>query len=111
MNYELAKKLKDAGFPQNKASKRCDRNIRSWFIDDSAFCENGGYLERGGVKRAYVPSLSELIEAYGDSFFGLGKELVGVYWSAWAKNADVDEQFAMRPEEAVAKLWLALNKK
>ena len=116
MNYELCKKLKDAGFPQNKPSKRCDRDVRSWFIDDSKFCEDGGYMTRGGIKRAYVPTLSELIEACGEEFM-LTNE--GGVWEAWqgaeSNVVRMGEAGAKHrcegssPEEAVANLWLAIK--
>lgn len=114
MNYELAKELKDAGFPILIISKygQHANEINSSFypLPDG----HGDYWK--------LPTLSELIEACPkemnsdiyDSFFSL----------SWAR----DEWYAMydecdytphddlvgtgsTPEEAVARLWLALNKK
>ena len=98
MNYKLAKELKDAGFPVE------------WFIFSWRY-----------------PTLSELIEACGDEFLELlkgyrtAKDYPFVGWKAWstseaAKKRDNDDDgyIAGRgktPEEAVARLWLALNKK
>lgn len=81
MNYELAKKLKDAGFPQDGIGQ---------FID---------------VKLA-SPTLSELIEACGDKFRGLSKR---ANWRA--QDVMGIEEFGDTPEEAVANLYLALNNK
>ena len=60
-----------------------------------------------------VPTLSELIEACGDKFYGLHK-VVGGQWLAFIYDMDDCSQqlevYAGTPEEAVARLWLALNK-
>lgn len=92
--YELAKELKDAGFPQK---------IKGNHITPSD--EIIGYEQSF---TAYLPSLSELIGACGNENFSLnevnGKWICkgGEKYTAVVGNT---------PEEAVAKLWLALNKK
>jgi len=84
MTHELAKELKDAGFPQR---------------------------EGRGVKH---PTLSELIEACGDKFYGLHR-MVNGEWLAFMYDIEDStrqvETIGSMPEEAVAHLWLALNKK
>jgi len=106
MNYELAKQLKDAGF---EMSEDCQ-------------CDNG------------EPTLSELIDACGDGFGELCKvekgryvnpknlkELLNIEWEAYPtaeefnKHSDCEVgccgmELGKTPEEAVAKLWLELNK-
>ena len=91
MNYELAKELKDAGFPQHEPCDTCPR------MD---FC---------------TPTLSELIEACGDGIRYLCRDNEG-NWEA-AEGALVGRQLLHHfsvacgtPEEAVAMLYLALNK-
>jgi hypothetical protein len=91
MNYELAKQLKEAGFTQILL----DRNY-------AGFKEKDTYVD--GV---YFPNLSELIEACGDKFWCLMQELEG--WSARQYN-NPEWTIASTPEEAVANLWLELNK-
>ena len=109
MNYELAKELKDAGFPQQ---------------DYSWICQHGNgvhFLGTPHCEKCFVPSLSELIEVCGDRFGGL---------EHWAECVNSNERwesytpliftgsepeheivvYAPTPDEAVAKLWLALNK-
>lgn len=100
MNYELAKELKDAGFPQGGVNR-----------------ERGFNIDTG--EPIMYPRLSELIEACGEPFYSLhaadgwdGKE-----WFA-SLNHDSRKLIASNakcsgktPEEAVARLWLALNKK
>lgn len=92
MNYELAKKLKDAGFPQN--------------------CH---FYMQDGVEEWCAPCLSELIEACGEDFEGLvkvPKEYGG--WAACKSMMDFNyDKFAngTTPEEAVAKLYLSINQK
>lgn len=96
ITYELAKKLQNCGFP-NKIGLIGELRHNSITGDTIS-----------------VPSLSELIEACGDDFIELEK--VEDKW--WAKGKweycgggkiprfDVSDS---TPEEAVAKLWLALN--
>lgn len=92
MNYALAKELKEAGFPQTGNGE---------FIDAIGI---GPVLGNNDV---YVPTLSELIEACGEPI------------TLWIMSNRTDAQkggteimeTGTTPEEAVARLWLALNKK
>ena len=106
MNYELAKELKEARFPQghNNGEGGCPGNP-----DNDAACYH--YSD----DLAFLPTLSELREACGRDFrlqnsnpdlwqadncgdfntFRKGEHTVGV---------------GSTPEEAVARLYLALNK-
>jgi len=87
MNYELAKQLKDVGYPQEAA--------KGSFL-------SGTWFER---EKTYIPTLEELIDACGDEFRLL--ELVsGKRWEC----VGVDEFFDT-PTEAVAKLYIQLNEK
>jgi hypothetical protein len=93
MNYELAKKLKDAGFPQYEP--------------------NGfpGIMNPDGDKAVYYPTLSKLIESCGDDFKEMyradksGKSI----WVAKCCDNSSHVGEGSTPEEAVANLWLALN--
>jgi len=97
MNYELAKKLKDAGFPQSGDGNYLIGNIET---------DEGGIITTNSV---YIPTLEELIEACGDRFISLHK-----YYHQWVCNEGMEvHQFDSQgstPEEAVAKLWLELHK-
>lgn len=85
MNYELAKKLKNAGFP-----------ITSWNDNSEA-----GEWSDG----TYEPTLSELIEACRLSvFFDLKKVSDG-----WIATDNYKVGKGKTPEEAVAWLWLITN--
>lgn len=111
MNYELAKQLKVAGFPLE------------W------------HRRRGKPDEIISPTLSELIEACGEKFTSLSKvptSMIQPYkWTAvFVKFADSGQIFLEEvgvvhavgdmirheehggdtPNEAVARLWLALNK-
>jgi hypothetical protein len=92
MDNSLAKELKDAGFPQN--GKSCDTHSD---INDSTL-----------VKRFVHPTLSELIEAcpkqMGTATFVLGSANQGQAWVA-----ELNET-GETPDEAVARLWLALHR-
>lgn len=92
ITYELAKELKDAGFPQNILGK-----VDDWVVR--------------------MPSLFELIESCGDNFDYLERGTQGG-WYAYHENFGATEEescddsgHGSSPEEAVARLWLALNKK
>ena len=91
MNYELAKKLAEAGFPQHGNG--------SWLVPPDALV-----VRRGD--RVYVPTLSELIEACGVNFLMLSQRNPGAWGAAGTPYHDVRGN---APEEAVARLWLALN--
>jgi hypothetical protein len=100
MEYALAKQLKDAGFPMRSES------MLSPTLQKLIALDNRQYLSVEGEWYA-VPDLSELIEACGDKFDYLQHNTQNV-WTA------TDDQYTFGigsiPEEAVAKLWLALHK-
>jgi hypothetical protein len=89
MNYKLAEKLKDVGFPSEK--HKC------WYRCEGTHC---------------IPTLEELIEACGDGLEELKQikeeDLVNYNWEAHADGFCV---VGKTPTEAVAKLYIALNKK
>ena len=91
MDYELAKSLMDAGFPQiGKGSLIGPLDKLVWRSGD----------------RVYVPTLEELIAACGENFSSLKKQHDG-----WLAYANYDQSyFAETPVEAVARLWLELQK-
>lgn len=98
MNYELAKQLKDMGFPNQFSSALRTKDKGGW-----------GYGKDSAQDGVYYPTLSELIEACGEQFYALHNMTIG--WTAetlWdgARIKVTGET----PEEAVAKLWLALKK-
>ncbi len=82
MKYELAVRLKEAGFP---------------FRDEKHF--------------EYRPTLSELIQAVGEDFDKVGQDpTTKGKWLARVFSIDKLAS-GSSPEEAVANLWLALNEK
>lgn len=129
MTYELAKQLKDAGFPQKENTVKPVTSRESWAAIEKAFKE--GRAITVSTYDLYIPTLFELIEACepikADSFFldtqsisgwRCGYSYVG-YFSGWPSHprdkdgvVNIDEiGHGSTPEEAVAHLWLALNKK
>lgn len=96
MKYELAKELKDVGFPQKMR----------------AICslDNGG--EQDEQNFITYPTLSELIEACGDKFHSLIRG-EGGYWLAYThiQGSRTNFKEGKTPEEAVGRLFIALNKK
>jgi hypothetical protein len=99
MNYELAKELKEAGFPQGVGT----------YLDEKGA---GYYKHRPGT--VCIPTLSELIEACGGWFHELIKRNDDS-WYAGTKLEDNRPRYATgigsTPEEAVARLWIALQEK
>ncbi len=144
MDYALAKKLKDAGFPQRE-----DFILNNEVIDlkgvshseigfhciyDSSCGEELEYLKKTPVKdwqgkgratvyfakeyleseegkylTVYKPTLSELIEACGDRFNCL-ERMIGCWIAIYDGDAAYFIGEGITPEEAVAHLWLELNK-
>jgi predicted nucleic acid-binding Zn ribbon protein len=99
MDYTLAKKLKDAGFVQ----------------------KGKGYIERWDFAQdepLYIPTLSELIDACGERFEELNKIGHGIKpkWNAASYSCEecgwdgMEVGRGLTKEEAVANLWLAINK-
>lgn len=89
ITYELAKQLKDAGFPLKSSSHE--------HVDGVIF-DDGEYYK--------IPTLSELIEACNSVFFVLEKLKDG-----WGCNDHYIRETGKSPEESVANLWLLINKK
>lgn len=119
MNYELAKELKDAGYPQTSLGLKIDSENKIGDPQNDYFS--------GLNHPVNYPSLSELIEAcqkmkdglVGTTFdfllYGNGDT---PYWEAGGRikksegfRSDKRGESRISPEEAVARLWLALNNK
>jgi hypothetical protein len=110
MNYNIGKQLKDAGF--SFIPIQVDREI----VTGKSQVYSGFVFDG---KEFYAPTLSELIEACGEDFWELQRLTVPPYprWYAEAKfpNEYNDGIASKRvdgltAEEAVAKLWLALQR-
>lgn len=96
MTYELCKQLKDAGFPQKSAQ------------------EHPLYIKEYDKEAVQVPTLSELIDACGDDFTNLNRFKEKFQTNRSFPEAPYktgDWYWFDTPEEAVANLWLELNKK
>jgi len=118
MNYELAKKLKDAGFPQEKCYftfvKISNGEWDLWNSTDISEFET----PRTEISDVHCPTLSELIEVCGEGFETLSKDEDGWYANNYYTREQAEKQddsilklfHGSTPEEAVAKLWLEINK-
>ena len=109
MNYELAKKLKEAGFPQPEGLS-CEHIQADW---DKGMPWDG-FSSWKHLKTctevAYYPTLSELIEECGEGFFGLNRLETNEWSCHFMEDENPDgEPVYKTPEEAVANLWLSLN--
>ncbi len=108
MTYELAKELKDAGFPQHLDGNKQMNGDPMRFHAEPCVGEHETCI--------YIPTLSELIEVCGNDFRSITVTLLPLKaWHCTGVNASATEVLAtfhgLTPEEAVARLWLALNKK
>ena len=90
ISLELARKLKDARFPQSELARA---------------------QQQAGYDYVSMPTLSTLIEACGADFGALGREA-----DCWVACEYVSEHGTWEnthegetPEDAVAQLWLSLN--
>jgi hypothetical protein len=100
MTYELAKKLNEAGFPQR--------------TDGEGNCQDRVVCCIHSKSGLMSPTLSELVTACGDMslshtvYENDGTEKEGrMSWVAYGIGI---EEIGFTPEEAVAKLWLELQK-
>ena len=101
MDYELAKQLREAGWPQDMGLRPIvsarSRNYTALMLEKD---------------EPVFPTLRELIDACGDGVDALIRDDSG--WDAYSGYA-VDyyslKEYGETPEEAVARLWLELNKK
>lgn len=112
MDYTLAKQLKDAGFLQN-TEKAFYLNAGK---NTGALVETVMYAtadrEFVDAKLVAAPTLSELIEACGDSFISMDRFGITMRGVQWVCNKDKPwRSQGETAEEAVANLWLFLNKK
>ena len=114
MKIELAQELKKAGYPQDLNSfylmARPDKTPS--VIYGMPTGKEKSRIPEGTVFYAY-PMLSDLIAACGNGFEALSKRSE-VQWLAMSRLELPDKsqgRLGDSPEEAVARLWLALNKK
>lgn len=122
ISYELALKLKEAGFPQTyqKSTPLMDwsyydktqelhllheDNDTNWWIGNDYGETANISVESVQKEWTKCPTLSELIEACGDDFHKLEK--LDVQWGARTVNSMCLDS---SPEEAVANLYLAIHK-
>jgi hypothetical protein len=103
MTYELSIELKNAGFPQKGDwyyGMIAGEPIIFTDYDESCF---------NVEKLCVAPTLEELIEACGDGFYRLMR-ISDKVWDVKGEGVK-DWCSGSTPSEAVANLWLALNKK
>lgn len=118
MTYELALQLKNVGFRQGgdgyfrlpmAASTPPTYEAK---IED---IEASNVKEEDIINLAYVPTLSELIEACGERFEAVAKNHApnSGGWAATRKDkvGQLYYSTGTTPDEAVARLWLELNTK
>lgn len=105
-NYELAKCLKDAGFPQDK------NGLGYWYTEKTIIKR---FDKKIPCHKCYVPTLEELIDACGARFRCLRWIMNEKEWASFAfdNTRDCSDIIGKgkTKTEAVVKLWLELNKK
>lgn len=96
MNYDIFKKLKDAGFPQEV------KKGEVWHK------ESGVSQLSYDIEDIYMPTLSELIAACGDKFYQLRTYGEGTTRTYHASGGSYGVMGAT-PEEAMGELFIALQ--
>jgi hypothetical protein len=107
VTYELAKQLKEAGFPQADGVKR---HVAPSVCSIHEIPRGHEYCKECGF--VYVPTLNELIDACGISFGSLQArhELAEQKWLAINEDIEADcFGIGSTPTEAVARLYIALH--
>ena len=112
--YELIKKLKESGFPQEKYNNGYYFVLRKLPDNREVFIIQYR-IEDESRKDLYfyVPTLSELIEECGDNFWALYRARHGEYtWSAHSSSDQWDTEIShgKTPEETLINLYLELKK-
>jgi len=123
MNYELAKKLKEVGFIQRGRSGKYYREPETLLPvleDEHSTISNiinatPTVYRDPLINKVYVPTLDELIEACGVYSFSIhfnqgGPTYGGEPWF-YIEHSGRNIKHSATRSEAVAKLWLELNKK
>ena len=108
MDYRLAKQLKETGFPQicqwALATMPWDRDAppRLFLMSENDRSNSYVCLAAAGYEVVADPTVAELLDACGE--VTLDGQLAD-----WVARSSWVECCASTPEEAVARLWLALN--
>ena len=110
MKYKLLKQLREVGFPQAE--------VEGQYISCKECLTKGINGNKGCGKECvvYIPTLSELIDTCGNEFGNLSTLAEGTteedFITSWcAENLGGGvERIGKTPEEAVAKLFIELNK-
>ena len=112
ISYELAKELKDAGFPQDGSWSLSGTKAQGEY-------EQGSYIKGTHVPDlVYLPTLTELIEACGRDGLVLRRSEWnkddGKGWVACLFDLNLTVRYesgdCSTPEESVARLWLSLSR-
>lgn len=93
MIYEIAKALKDSGFPQEKRDG-------SWYGKDSAVFRNGERIE---VEECYAPTVGEILALVEGPYFRLEHKTTG--WVAQKGIQYPHFGFGKTADEALAQLF------
>ena len=92
MDYDLAHRLKNAGFPQQQP------------------LSSGGYFIGGRAGPMYAASLLELIRACGPGVVSLTREGHDAWQATYSEEQDWSRARGSTAPEAVAHLWLVLQR-
>jgi hypothetical protein len=111
IDYELAKQMKDAGFPQHIVEGSFYWIVSPVRKAPRRFCWGGDGEDKPYGEYVLEPTLEELIEACGENIEALTHEHshAGNSWVASAFHISAHGR-GLTPAEAVARLWLALHK-
>jgi len=102
ISYELALRLKEAGFPQGLLQTMfCQTHKRARLACDTSCNEPS--------EHCCIPTISKLIEAIGTPLF-LHCEMYDYWYAQDGKTDKAKEGRGRSADEALTELWLAKNK-
>jgi len=108
ITYELAKELEEKGYSQEGIFDYC------YGATTKELYHYRDWPRRADKEFYEVPTLSELIAACGDGFRGVMHPSYSAGWVAQARISPnslmLETKRGDTPEEAVARLWIALQK-
>lgn len=118
IDYKLAEELKDAGFVFKEVDTKSSTLVGT-LISSTGFTDGELIVFKDNSTIYFLPTLSELIEACGNNFRNVSLTTEpSKLWHTTGVNVPQPNEpryvFSVfdgyTPEEAVVRLWLALNK-
>jgi hypothetical protein len=109
ISFELAKQLKEAGFPQELGDGTELYDLGGGHHKWDYYSDKSYDLSKNGYYK--IPTLIELIKTCEDDECFLLEKIPKGWIACCGTNPICVKDFSTSPEESVAKLWIKVNKK